>query len=175
MNLANKLTVFRILSVPVYFYLAQYTDYNLLSLLVFALAAFTDFLDGYIARKYSMITSLGKLLDPLADKFLTLTAFTIFMDQGYISALVLLVVVLREILISVFRAQAASKDIIIAASIYGKLKTILQIAAILVLHGLMLGLGINVYFVQGLVYLMALVTVLSGLDYIWKNKEVLKE
>ncbi|NLY72290.1 MAG: CDP-diacylglycerol--glycerol-3-phosphate 3-phosphatidyltransferase [Tissierellia bacterium] len=175
MNLANKLTLARMIAVPIYFYMALYTDYRLLSLIVFALAALTDYLDGYIARKYSMITALGQLMDPLADKFLTLSAFTVFMAQGLISPLVLLIVTLREILISVFRAVAASKDIVIAASVYGKLKTVLQMATILVLHWLRLyNIDINLYH-RILIWLMALATVLSAVDYIWKNKEVLKE
>lgn len=175
MNLANKLTMARMIAVPIYFYLALYTDYKLISLIIFALAALTDYLDGYIARKYSMITPLGQLMDPLADKFLTLSAFTIFMAQGLISPLVLLIVTLREILISVFRAVAASKDLVIAASVYGKLKTVLQMASILLLHWLRL-FSIEVsFFHKMIIWLMALVTVLSAMDYIWKNKEVLKE
>lgn len=175
MNLANKLTLIRIVSVPIYYYIALYTDYQILALVVFAGASFTDFLDGYIARKYSMITSLGKLLDPLADKFLTITAFTIFLFKGTISPGVLLIVTLREIMISVFRAVAASKDLVIAASVYGKLKTLLQMSTIIVIHSMYIFNLTKLFIVDFLVLLMALMTLISAIDYMWKNKEVFEE
>ncbi len=175
MNLANKLTMFRMLCVPAYYYIALYTGYDTLALVLFSLAAFTDFLDGYVARKYSMITSLGKLMDPLADKFLTITAFTVFMYKGSISPGILLIITLREILISVFRAVAASKDLVIAASIYGKLKTLLQMSTIIVIHIMYVFKIERNLPVDLLVGLMALISLISAVDYIWKNKEVIGE
>ncbi|NLY37092.1 MAG: CDP-diacylglycerol--glycerol-3-phosphate 3-phosphatidyltransferase [Tissierellia bacterium] len=175
MNLPNRLTMLRILAVPIYFYLALYTDHYVITLMIFLVAAFTDFLDGYIARKWGLVTSFGKLMDPLADKFLTITAFTVFTSQLVISPVILLIVTLREILISVFRAVAASKNVVIAAGIYGKIKTVLQMVVIIILHlqpimGFEKGL-----FVDILIWSMALMTLLSAFDYLWKNKEVLKE
>lgn len=175
MNLPNKLTLLRILAVPFYFYLALYTDHYFITLMIFVLAAGTDFLDGYIARRWGLVTSFGKLMDPLADKFLTITAFTVFTSQQIISPVILLIVTLREILISVFRAVAASKDIVIAAGFYGKIKTVLQMVVIIVLHlqpvlGFKRGIFIDI-----LIWLMAFMTLLSAFDYLWKNKEVLKE
>lgn len=175
MNLPNKLTMLRILAVPVYFYFALYTPYHFITLLIFLVAAGTDFLDGYIARKWGLVTSFGKLMDPLADKFLTITAFTVFSSQGTISPGVLLIVTLREILISVFRAVAASKNVVIAAGLYGKIKTVLQMSVIILLHMQpVLGFEKN-FLVEFLIGFMAFMTLLSAFDYLWKNKEVLKE
>lgn len=163
------------LAVPIYFYLALYTDYYLVAFIVFALAALTDFVDGYLARKWDLVTSFGKLMDPLADKFLTISAFIVFSSQQVISPLVLLIVTLREILISVFRAVAASKNIVIAASGYGKAKTVLQMGVIIILHLQPILAFKRGILIELLIWLMVLMTVVSALDYIWKNKEVFSE
>ncbi len=175
MNLANKITVIRFLLVPVFIYLAGYTEYSLATLIVFSLAAFTDFIDGYIARKYHMVTDLGKFMDPLADKILTLSAFILFSSQALISPIVTIVVVMREITISVFRAVAASKNIVIAASIYGKLKTVSQMMTIIIMYlYIIIGRSHDI-FISILIVIMTALTLLSGLDYIYKNRQVLKE
>ncbi len=175
MNLANKITILRLLLVPMYIYLAGYTNYSFVTLIVFALAAFTDFLDGYIARKHNMVTDLGKFMDPLADKILTLSAFILFSSQGLISPAVTIVVVMREIIISVFRAVAASKNIVIAASIYGKLKTVSQMATIITIYLYIIIGRNNDMIINALIMIMTILTIASGVDYIYKNRQVLKE
>lgn len=174
MNLPNKLTLLRVLIVPFYVYLAYYTPYTEAALALFILAALTDSLDGYYARKHNLITEFGKLMDPLADKFLTISAFTVFNALGLLSPVVLLIVCLREISISVFRALAASKDVVIAASVYGKIKTILQMVVIILIHlhqvfAYPLSLWMNL-----LIWFMGLMTLLSAVDYVWKNRQVLQ-
>lgn len=174
MNLPNKLTLLRLLLVPFYVYLAYYTPYSLAALIVFSVAALTDLLDGYYARKHNLITEFGKLMDPLADKFLTISAFTVFNALGLLSPVVLLIVCLREISISVFRALAASKDVVIAASIYGKIKTILQMVVIILIHlHQIFHQPLSIWMIL-LIALMALMTLLSAVDYLWKNRKVLK-
>lgn len=174
MNLANKITITRFLLVPVYMYLMLYTKLLNIAFLIFLLASATDYLDGYIARKYNMITSLGKLIDPLADKFLVIAAFIIFATEfKYIDPITLSICVFREITISVFRAVAASKNIVIAAGFLGKLKTVLQIFSILLIH-LYISFKISFIYVNIAVFIMTIITLLSLFDYIFKNKDVLK-
>ncbi len=175
MNLANKITVLRLLMVPVFIYVAQYTNYSLLALIIFSIASATDFLDGYIARKYNMVTDLGKFMDPLADKILTLSAFILFSSQGLLCPLVTIVAVMREIIISVFRAVAASKNVVIAASIYGKLKTVSQMLTIILMYVyIIIGRSQDI-FLNSLIVIMTGLTLMSGFDYIYKNKKVLEE
>ncbi len=175
MNLANKITVLRLLMVPVFIYVAQYTNYSLLALIIFSIASATDFLDGYIARKYNMVTDLGKFMDPLADKILTLSAFILFSSQGLLCPLVTIVAVMREIIISVFRAVAASKNVVIAASIYGKLKTVSQMLTIILMYVyIIIGRNPDI-FLNSLIVIMTGLTLMSGFDYIYKNKKVLEE
>lgn len=174
MNLPNKLTILRLVMVPFYVYLAYYTPYREATLLLFILASLTDLLDGYYARKHNLITEFGKLMDPLADKFLTISAFTVFNSLHLLSPVVLLIVCLREIAISVFRALAASKDVVIAASVYGKMKTVLQMSTIILIHLHQVfqwefGLVMNL-----LIWVMAFMTLLSAVDYLWKNRKVLQ-
>ncbi len=175
MNLANKITLTRLILVPLYIFFAIYTDYKLVTLIIFACASITDFLDGYVARKYNMITNFGKFLDPLADKILTLSAFIIFSSQSTISPIITIIIVSREIVISVFRAIAASKDVVIAASIYGKFKTVFQIVTIIIIY-------IYEYFniemdmiVTTFIFIMTLLTIISGVDYLYKNRKVINE
>lgn len=132
MNLPNKLSLFRIIAVPVMtliYYLPVYMA-PLWSVIIFIVAAFTDFLDGYIARKYNMVTDLGKLLDPIADKMLVVFALFIVVENESLpvgwGGAACAVIVAREMLISIVRQIAASKGVIIQANIFGKLKTFLQ-------------------------------------------------
>ncbi len=175
MNLANKITTLRLLLVPIFIYVAGYTDYSLLTLILFSVAALTDFLDGYVARKYDMVTNLGKFLDPLADKILTLSAFIIFSSQGLMSPVVTIIVVIREIIISVFRAVAASKNVVIAASIYGKLKTISQMVTIIIMYLYEIFGRSGDLLIDILIFVMTALTIISGFDYIYKNRKVLNE
>lgn len=175
MNLANRLTVLRMILVPIYALVFLYTDWDILALALFIVAAITDFVDGYVARHYHMITNLGKFMDPLADKILTLTAFVLFTSMGYLNPLFVIIIIAREVIISVFRAVAASKQIVIAAGSYGKFKTVLQIMSIILIHLYQIfGRPIDaIYWI--VVGLMVLMTVISGWDYVYRNRQVLSE
>lgn len=171
MNLPNKITLFRILLVPV-FIISMYAfpQYDLLSLAIFAIAAGSDAVDGYLARKYKLITNFGKFMDPLADKILTMSAFVMLVERGAIPAWIIITVLAREFAITGFRTLASDNGVTIAASNLGKIKTITQMVTIIA------------YFIFGesliftiLVYLMLVATVVSGYDYIVKNLNLLKD
>lgn len=188
MNLPNKLTLVRILLVPVFMLfsggvlLAYQPAGYFLAGAVFAVASFTDFLDGYLARRWHLVTDFGKFADPLADKLLTTTAFLYMMKDGVCSPVVLTLILAREFAVSGVRMVAASAPggKVIAANWWGKIKTVLQMVTILVYYfGLgTLSLGGSMaanqafYWVsKGLCWLVALVTVLSGAQYIWQNRQ----
>lgn len=175
MNLANKITMIRFILVPFYIYLYQYTEFLVTAFIVFLIASITDFLDGYIARKYNMISNLGKFLDPLADKFLVLSAFIMFSTKGYISVVFVIIFVLREISISVFRAISSDKKVVISASIYGKIKTVTQMLLIIIIHLYnILNYEMDI-FIFVFTLFTAIITLYSLYDYIIKNKEVLND
>jgi len=135
MNIANKITVLRIILIPV-FMLFMLIDipYNMeIALVIFLIASLTDKLDGYYARKYNLITDLGKFLDPLADKLLVSGAFLIFIQLGRIQAWIVFIILAREFAVTGLRGIAANKNIVIAASNLGKFKTVIQIITIVML------------------------------------------
>jgi len=159
-----------------FFLLQETASGDKIALVTFVIASFTDFLDGYIARTRNLVTNFGKFIDPLADKLLVTAAFLCFIQLGKVSAWVVFIILAREFIVSIFRAIAAADGIVIAASIYGKLKTISQMIAIIIL------LMNNYPFSQWnipmdmiMVYVATGLTLVSGLDYIIKNKEVLTE
>jgi len=184
MNIANKLTILRIILIPFFilcFYIDAlnrpftvvgiYTTYaNVTGLLVFGIAAITDWLDGHLARKLDLISDFGKFMDPLADKMLTTAAFLIFITQGLLASWVVFIILTREFMVSGLRMTAASKGIIIAAGLSGKLKTVLQFTAIiaLLIHPELTILNVI------LIYSMTIATVVSGVEYIVKNISVFK-
>jgi CDP-diacylglycerol--glycerol-3-phosphate 3-phosphatidyltransferase len=179
MNLPNKLTVLRIILVPffVLFLLVDSIPYNYLwALIVFAVASITDCLDGNIARKYNLVTNFGKFLDPLADKVLVLAAMIGFIELGLSSSVVVIIVIAREFLVTSLRLVAASDGTVIAASIYGKIKTILQmfsIVAILLLKTIdqFTPTGWDIDLISNvLMWITAVIAVISGWDYLWKNR-----
>ena len=190
MNLPNKITICRIAMIPLFVALYYITDipHNFLyATIVFALAAFTDFLDGYIARKYHLVTDFGKFLDPIADKVLVLTALILMLTDVnggvFINALdggiSVAIILARELIVSSFRMVAASKNMVIAADKLGKIKTISQDVAIVML---MFGKAFEgsffnvVYWIgYGLFMFSVLMTVISGVNYIWKNRAVIKD
>lgn len=135
MNLANKLTILRVLLVPVFIILMEINSFytNILALLVFVIASLTDFFDGKIARKYNLVTTLGIFLDPLADKLLVTSAFIGFVSiyTLNIPAWMVICIIAREFIITGLRSIAASKNIIIPASMSGKFKTVSQMIAII--------------------------------------------
>jgi CDP-diacylglycerol--glycerol-3-phosphate 3-phosphatidyltransferase len=163
LNLPNALTLLRILAVPVVVValLGETPNGDTLAAAVFALAAATDGLDGYFARSRDAVTTFGKLMDPLADKLLITAALVSLVSLGRLAAWVAMVIIAREIAVTILRTIAAERGLVISASWMGKLKTVLQIAAIIALIATNPApLGVDI-----LVYLALAVTVISGVDY----------
>lgn len=175
MNLANKITIFRVFLVPL-FMLVLYSNISnstYLAAAIFAIASLTDTLDGYIARSRNMITTFGKFSDPLADKILVSAALISLVDLGKIPGWVVVLIIAREFTITGFRIIAASEGITIAASSLGKIKTITQLVAIILLllnnyPFNLIGLPMDII----LLYVSLFFTIVSGIDYIYKNKSV---
>ena len=175
MNLANKLTMLRILMIPVFIAVLVYSKdrdivYRYIALGIFIIASATDALDGYVARKYNMITDFGKLMDPLADKILVSSALIILIELGNISSWVVSIVIAREFIISGIRLIATEKNIIIAASPLGKLKTVSQMLSVILM---LLSIKAISLITDLSIWLMCILSVISLLDYIIKNKKVL--
>lgn len=189
MNLPNKLTLLRIIMIPIFvalFYLTIIPYNFLISAVVFAIAAFTDFLDGYIARKYNLVTDMGKFLDPIADKVLVSTALIIFLSVPvssgfnfpleFVVAISVAVILARELIVSGFRLVAAGKNMVIAADLTGKIKTFFtDIAIVVMLVAIELNILIVTYVAIAMIFISALLTIISGVECIVKNRQVLKE
>ena len=173
MNLPNKLTILRVLLIPVFIVLLM-NGYYYWSGIVFLLASFTDMLDGQIARKYNLITNFGKIMDPLADKLLVTSALICLVELGEIAGWMVIIILARECIITGLRAVAAGEGIIIAAGKSGKLKTILQMTALTVILLRDWPFALFTDFPVGNIILWAAVimTVYSGIEYIVKNKQV---
>lgn len=184
MNIANKLTLGRVVLVFV-FMLVIWNPWLTLeaslwgALVIFVVASFTDFLDGYLARKHNLVTNLGKFMDPLADKMLVTAAMIAIIDKsqvlpaGVLPAWIVVMILLREFAISGIRLVAATDNVVIAANGLGKIKTVLQMAMIIVYltpisHPLWQGLAIL------LAYAALILTIVSGVQYMWQNKKVLQ-
>lgn len=173
MNLANKITMFRIFLLPIFVLSYYYDQSGISSLAIFLLGSFSDFLDGYVARKYDMITDFGKFIDPIADKILVLSAFILFIERGFVEPWVVIVVLFRELLISGFRMLAAKKNISIAADIFGKLKTTTQFFSVIFFFLTIILINRNMYIIgKVLLYISVALTVLSMINYLYKNREV---
>lgn len=186
MNLPNKLTLLRMLLVPVFMVfvsMGQYgtsdfdTTWYLVAGVVFAAASFTDFLDGYLARKWKMVTDFGKFADPLADKLLTTVAFLYMMRDGVCSPVVLAIILAREFAVSGLRMVAASaKDgKVIAANMWGKVKTVMQMLTIIFYFFAAALAGPNAVgtvssVANWLCWGVAAVTAISGIKYLWDNR-----
>lgn len=177
MNLPNKLTILRVILIPVFvvFLLASdaigpWSVYT--ALIIFIVASLTDLLDGKIARKYNLVTNFGKFMDPLADKLLVISALVCYVDMDRIPAWIVLIIIAREFIISGFRLVAAESGVVIAASYWGKIKTTVQMITIIFM---MPDFGGTVVFwiEQVLIYASLILTVVSLADYIIKNKNVL--
>lgn len=169
MNTANKLTMLRVIMIPV-FLLALYLDFpfnNIIALVIFILASVTDFIDGYIARNFDQVTDFGKFMDPLADKLLVISAMLWFVKVGQMEAWVVLVVLAREFAVSGLRMVAAPKGIVIAAAWSGKIKT----AATMVCICIML-VPIPEILNTLCVAVILITTVISGIEYFVKNRAV---
>lgn len=172
MNTANKLTLLRILLIPVFLGVlyAQIPQANAWAIALFLLASFTDFLDGYVARKYNQITDFGKFMDPLADKMLVVAALLWFVEIGQMAGWIVFVVLMREFAVSGLRMVAADQGTVIAAGWSGKVKTAVTMVAIPIML-LPISLVIN----QICVGLILATTLYSGLEYFLQNRNVLQD
>ena len=175
MNLPNKLTILRVILIPffVVFMLFDITGAadKWIALVIFCVASLTDMLDGKIARKYNLVTNFGKFMDPLADKLLVCTALICLTSMNRLNVIVVLVIIAREFIISGFRLVASDNGIVIAASYWGKFKTVSQMAMIIVLIADFGGVFDMVGTV--LIWIATALTVISLVDYVWANREVL--
>ena len=196
MNLPNKLTVMRMALIPVFLVfmrVASIPHRSLIAAVIFAAASFTDYLDGHIARRDGLVTNFGKLMDPLADKLLVFSALVCFIDLEMSSALIVFIILAREFLVTSVRLIAAEQGTVIAADIWGKMKTVSQIIWVLVA---LIALWLEeswplfmtvspgasappapVIFLIGLSFviqtIVVILTVFSGFNYIWKNRSLL--
>lgn len=172
MNLPNKLTMGRILAIPV-FIVVLMNGYYYGAAIIFLLAAFTDMLDGKIARKYNMVTNFGKIMDPLADKMLVLSALLCLVELGQVPGWMVIVILAREFAITGLRTVAAAEGIVIAAGMTGKVKTVLQMIAVILLllqnwPFSMIGIPVA----QIVLWAAVIMTIISGVEYIVQNKKV---
>lgn len=197
MNLPNKLTLSRVLMIPIFllFFYFEFTAHYFIALAVFGIASLTDLLDGMIARKYGLVTNLGKFLDPIADKVLVLSAYVVFLTVPEVffyglgewvliaAGCGVALILAREIIVSGFRMVAASSNVVIAADIIGKYKTVTQDICIIFLligagvselTGHIVGEIIN-YIGISFFICSVILTVASGINYIVKNIQVLKQ
>lgn len=177
MNLPNKLTVLRVIMVP-FFVFFMLTDVGgaankWIALVLFCVASLTDMLDGKIARARNLVTNFGKFMDPLADKLLVCSAMICLIPSGKLEAWFVIVIIAREFIISGFRLVASDNGIVIAASYWGKFKTVSQMAMIIVLiadfGGIFDMIGI------ALIWVSLILTVVSLIDYVAKNVQVLTQ
>ena len=175
MNTPNKLTIARVIMIP---FFVAFLMYDIagdagkwIALVIFIAASITDTLDGYIARKYHLVTNFGKLMDPLADKLLGCSALICFTATGKLAAWITIIIIAREFIISGFRLVAADNGIVIAASYWGKFKTASQMIMIILLL-IDLG-GVFDILEQIFIWLSLALTVISLITYIWQNRSVL--
>lgn len=175
MNLPNKLTILRVILIP--FFVAFLMDAfhipgtKWIALAIFIIASLTDMLDGKIARKYNLVTNFGKFMDPLADKLLVCSALIAFVDMDMIPTWIVMIIIAREFIISGFRLVASDNGIVIAAGIWGKLKTVCQMIMIIVLIADFGGIFDMIGTV--LIWLSLILTVISLVDYLYTNRQVL--
>lgn len=169
MNTPNKITTLRLIMIPIFMVVYMYIGNAILSAIVFVAAFFTDMLDGYLARKNNQVSNFGKIMDPLADKVLVAAAMVLLTMTGVVSAWVTVLVLAREFIVSGVRMAAAAEGNVVAASVWGKIKTIWQFIA------LTIALLVNTQslFVDILMLVNLVLTVLSGVDYLIKNKSYL--
>ncbi|MCH5300697.1 MAG: CDP-diacylglycerol--glycerol-3-phosphate 3-phosphatidyltransferase [Ruminococcus sp.] len=192
MNLPNKLTLIRIILVPFFIatLLIDFPHHFIVALILFAVASITDCLDGKIARKNNLVTDLGKFLDPLADKILVMSALVCFVALGLNDCIIVIIALFREFTITSVRLMAASKGKVVAANIFGKIKTVTQIIAVIAIFVLqyaleLINMGIiplsndiynllsSLFFIIGevLLWISTFFVILSGIIYVFENKE----
>ena len=199
MTLPNKLTMFRIILIPLMVAVAYIPFFNetkflgimslanFINVIIFTVASLTDFLDGYIARKYNLVTTFGKFADPLADKLLVISAMVVLCTQiqqynpditWFIPGWVIIVILCREFIVSGIRLVAVERGNVIAAGLLGKIKTFTTMVALifLFLHEIeVFGILLFGYIGAVLMYIALIFTVLSGIEYFWKNRKVILE
>ncbi len=177
MNLPNKLTVLRVILIPFFVFCLLYENgtnemFRIIAAAIFIAASLTDMLDGKIARKYNMVTNFGKFMDPLADKLLVCSALICLIELGQLPAWIVIIIISREFIISGFRLVASDNGVVIAASYWGKFKTTFQ----------MIGVILMIFNIPALemvtwacIWIALALTIVSLVDYIWKNHKVLTE
>lgn len=181
MNLPNKITMVRIFMIPLFIIalLVDFPQHQLIAAIIFIVAAATDAVDGHIARSRNLITDFGKFMDPLADKLLVCSAFICLVELQMIPSWVVIVIIAREFAITGLRTLAASDGIVIAASKWGKAKTMSQmiaIVALLLVNWPLIGENIPILGVFGtlMIYVALILTLVSGIDYFRLNKGVFR-
>lgn len=175
MNLPNKLTIFRVILIPFFivFLLVPITAYDKwIALAIFIIASLTDLLDGKIARKYNLVTNFGKFMDPLADKLLVCSALICLIELNKIPSWMVIIIIAREFIISGFRLVAADNGVVIAASYWGKFKTTFQMVAVCLLIA---DIEVLRLVTEIVLWIAVILTVVSLVDYLIKNKDVMKE
>ena len=177
MNLPNKLTTLRVIMIPffVFFLLwqngANYT-FRMIALALFIIASLTDLLDGKIARKYNLVTNFGKFMDPLADKLLVCSALICLIELNALPAWMVIIIISREFIISGFRLIASDNGVVIAASYWGKFKTTFQMVSVVLL---ILDIPALAFVTTICVWIALVLTIVSLVDYIYKNHKILTE
>ena len=172
MNLPNKLTIARVIAVP-FFIAAYYLNWHIAAFVIFVAASFTDMLDGKIARKNNLVTNFGKIMDPLADKVLVYSALCLMIPY-FVPAWMLIIILAREFTVAGMRTVAASEGIVIAADMSGKIKTVLQMIAVsllLLVPACKFYLPLW-YTAQAFLWASLIMTVYSGIEYVWKNRQL---
>mgnify|MGYP000241585719 FL=1 len=177
MNLPNKLTMARVIMIPffVFFLLWQNGEnrtFRMIALALFIIASLTDLLDGKIARKYNLVTNFGKFMDPLADKLLVCSALICLIELNALPAWMVIVIISREFIISGFRLIASDNGVVIAASYWGKFKTTFQMVSVVLL---ILDIQALAFVTTICVWIALLLTIVSLVDYIYKNHKILTE
>lgn len=179
MNLPNKLTILRVIMIPFFVFALMLENganqtYRYIAAAIFIIASLTDLLDGNIARKYNLVTNFGKFMDPLADKLLVGAALICLIESGQLPAWVVVIIISREFIISGFRLIASDNGVVIAASYWGKFKTVSQMVMVILL---ILNIQLPVFQILGtiLIWVSVILTIVSLVDYVVKNKDVLKD
>lgn len=171
MNLANKITIFRVMLIPAFVICYMITGISVYSALIFIFAALTDTLDGHLARSQNLVTTFGQFLDPLADKMLAMAALVMLVSTGALAGWTVIIILGREFIITGFRIVAASNGVNIAAGSLGKYKTIFQFVSISLY---LLSKTLDVLKIAHFFYGIAIIlTMVSMIDYIWRNRQVL--
>lgn len=185
MTLANKITLARIALIPFFliFAIIGGTTFDIVALVLFIVCSFTDFLDGYVARKYNQVTDFGKFVDPLADKLLICAAMVVFVERGLMFGWIVFIILAREFIITSLRTVAAMKGTAMAAAWSGKVKTCIQIAGVIVIFLCTIFTGADSLYADGAAgpliqfagWIMMLITLYSGWDYMHRNWNIVAE